>query len=481
MAANLAAMRAAFTRLAFSQQAAVALVDEQGLDDLGEVARLDDASVVNLCNTVRRPGGVIIGPDNVPLPNPGIPISARAERNLSSLAFWARHRVRISRPATPADVTVEAVDSLVELRTREKTFVRPTEKPKINHKDWFHTMELIQEYCAQSPGVTKIPLAYVLREDVEVPNHEADPSTNYSFHQLEMIRRAPHGTATYKEDCEAVFGVIQQMCENDASYIHIKPAFRERDGRMAYMLLNDHYLGKGASNQIITLATRKLESLTYNGKDSRRFTFETYVAQHKTQHAILDTFHERGLHPGIDEPSKVRYFLNGLSDQRLEAPKSGILASPELFGSFNKASEHCASFLALKAATAPTNRVQISSVETVNDDKDKVEIRYYSKDEYKQLSDKQKLKLKELRAKKKGTKQQQPPKAHKANSKTLQKKFKRLTKQISAIKAQIKPVAESDESESDEEDEIRPLKPPGPGAGGGNRSNPALQRGKTRK
>ena len=178
MAANLAAMHGAFARIGFTQQGAVALVDDQGLGTLEAVAKLDDAMVSNLCQMVRCPGGQV-AVRNAMVPNPGTPVSQMAELNMHSLALWVRHRDRISCPHVPADVTVPIINALADLQKREKNWSKPTDKPKINHQDWFQMLELIQEYFAQSPGVTCIPLAYVLREEINVLDHAEDPADNY--------------------------------------------------------------------------------------------------------------------------------------------------------------------------------------------------------------------------------------------------------------------------------------------------------------
>jgi hypothetical protein len=49
---ELVASRAAFVRLGFTPQASKALVDEQGLDSLDEIKRLDDNVVSEHCKTI---------------------------------------------------------------------------------------------------------------------------------------------------------------------------------------------------------------------------------------------------------------------------------------------------------------------------------------------------------------------------------------------------------------------------------------------
>lgn len=54
---NNAVMRAAMTRIGFTEAAAQALVEEQGIDSLEEVKLLTDDEIESLCRVIRRPGG----------------------------------------------------------------------------------------------------------------------------------------------------------------------------------------------------------------------------------------------------------------------------------------------------------------------------------------------------------------------------------------------------------------------------------------
>ena len=108
--ANIAAMRAMFERLGFTQRGAVVLTTTQGFDSLQELGYLKDGDVTDLCKALRRPGGTIPDPNaaagaDVPqVPNPGVSVSMMAETNLKLACFLVRHLARVSRTAQPADI-----------------------------------------------------------------------------------------------------------------------------------------------------------------------------------------------------------------------------------------------------------------------------------------------------------------------------------------------------------------------------------------
>ena len=114
-----------------------------------------------------------------------------------------------------ANIDVAAVRALKDLRLAEENHTNPTEKPTINANNWPKTLEEIEEYLRNHLSQTKIPLAYIVRRNEEVPNHNGDPQANYPIIQDEMIRRATHRddarnyTPLYNVDNRRVWNLIQ--------------------------------------------------------------------------------------------------------------------------------------------------------------------------------------------------------------------------------------------------------------------------------
>ena len=75
-------MRAAMVRIGFSEQAAQALVEDQGLSTLEEIKLLSDDEIESLCKVIHRPGGMIPQPGGAAgaaaIHNPGVPVNLRA-------------------------------------------------------------------------------------------------------------------------------------------------------------------------------------------------------------------------------------------------------------------------------------------------------------------------------------------------------------------------------------------------------------------
>jgi hypothetical protein len=102
-------------------------------------------------------------------------------------------------------------------------------------------------------------------------------------------------------------------------------------------LLFDHFLGANNVGNLATAAEERLQSTKYSG-DKRNFDFEMYVRIQTEQYSILNGLIVHG-YSGIDESSKVRLLLAGITTSNYDVVKSQILASPALKMSFEKSVE----------------------------------------------------------------------------------------------------------------------------------------------
>jgi hypothetical protein len=485
--AEIAALRTALQRMGFSAEAAGNLTDVQGLDSLNEFELLDDDEVANLCKTVRRPGGAtVVGGNQVP--NPGIMVTPRAETNLKLMVYFLRYRTRTSRPVTAADITLERVRALKDHRKSEKEHT-DVDAPSINNKDWPKTIESIEEFLRGRLGVTKIPLAYVIRDDVTTPDAADDPPTNYISRNDELIHRAPiqdaNGdlTATYLTDRATVWELISEICRDHDCFSYIRPAQRSRDGRMAFHGLKGHYLGVNSVDNMSSEAERKLSSASYHG-ETRRWTFERYVKVHVDQHAILNGLRQHG-YSGIDERSKVRILLNGIKTNKMDTVKTTIMADATLRNDFDRCVNLFKDFILQTGMSQNVRDANVSALHSggpsdsgssngnrnVEPDMT-VEDRYYTSKEYKNLTKEKRLGLKrkrEQRGHKSGSKQRGGRKTLAIDKRTI----KAIATEI-ANTVNITDGNNTTDDESDSENEDR--RPTKVNKRERNRDNGALQR-----
>eukprot|EP00978_Attheya_sp_CCMP212_P020485 scaffold58700_cov53-Attheya_sp.AAC.2 len=136
----------------FTNAASDVIVDEQGVDQLSEIMILTDEEIGSLCKVVRHPGGAVPNSNTHVEGQPatytarGERISMIAESNLKLASYYLCHQERISRTVGYADVTLDSVRNLRDLKQYEKDHVDLTStQPTIDTKDWSATMEGIEE------------------------------------------------------------------------------------------------------------------------------------------------------------------------------------------------------------------------------------------------------------------------------------------------------------------------------------------------
>lgn len=495
---NNAVMRATLTRIGFSEAAAQAIVEEQGIDSLDEIKLMNDDEVASLCNIVRRPGGMIPaaggGPGAAAVQNPGVPVNQRAEGHLKLLSFYLRHQARVSRNVVAADVTLESIRSVRDLREFESTYKAPTEAPTINAKDWPKTMETIEEYLRSYLGERKIPLAYVIRKDAEVPTDEDEAI--YPTIQDEMIARAPHFSLnaanvrvpdpTYLVNREKVWDIISKITREHSCWTYVKPAQRTRDGRMAFLGLQQHFLGPNNVDNMATLAEDKLKNTVYNG-EQRRWDFERYVNVHKQQHSIMEGLLEHG-YTGIDPRSKVRFLLDGIKTDKFDAVKTRIMSDERLRNDFDACVTLYQDYIRQTSKSKTGSTVNISEVKVQGGNKRKasaIEDRYYTKEEYNELFPEQKKELAAKRQKRghkpgaKDSKVKGTGGGSAKGNKDVIKNLRAVNRQVAQLAKQMGKAGVNDDdtdssthSGSVEQDKDKDKKK------GSNRNNPSLTRQK---
>jgi hypothetical protein len=190
----------------------------------------------------------------------------------------------------------------------------------INDKDWPRTLEKIKQYLASQYGGTGATLDYVVRPDIEVKPEAEDPAEGYETEDQEMTAKAPHTGRSFVNDRRKVWDIMSSICGKHSCFVYIKPALWTRNGREAYMLLFDHFLGTNIVGNMASAAETNLTGTLYN-VEKKRFTWETYVRIHTEQHSVLNELKDYG-YAGIDDLSKVRHLLKGIKTTGLDVCKT---------------------------------------------------------------------------------------------------------------------------------------------------------------
>jgi hypothetical protein len=223
---------------------------------------------------------------------------------------------RVPRQPTHTAINLVLVRSYCDQQLHEVGFKKTDEEPEINDKDWPRTLEKIKKCLASQYGVTGDTLDYVVRPDIAVKPEAEDPAENYETVDQEMTARAPATGRSFVDGRRKAWDIMSSICGKHSCFVYIKPALRTRNGRDAYMLLFDHFLGPNNVGNMASEADTKLTGTLYNG-EKKRFTWESYVRIHNEHHSVLNGLKHYG-YAGIYESSKVRHLLKRIKTTELD-------------------------------------------------------------------------------------------------------------------------------------------------------------------
>ena len=92
-----------------------------------------------------------------------------------------------------------------------------------------------------------------------------DPRPAYPIIAAEMIRRATHNSIVYRSDNQKVWDIIAQITRDQECWTYVKPAQHTHNGRAAFFMLYDYYLGANNVNNMASDAEYKLRNVHYQG------------------------------------------------------------------------------------------------------------------------------------------------------------------------------------------------------------------------
>jgi hypothetical protein len=176
---------------------------------------------------------------------------------------------RVQREPVANAINLVLVCSYLDQQQHEVSFKKTAEEPVINDKDWPRSLETIKEYLFSQYGVTGATLDYVVRPYIEVKPEAEDPAEGYETLDQEMTAKAPHMGQAFVNDKDKVWDIISNICAKYFCFVYTKPALRTRNGREAYMLLFDHFLGHNNVGNMASVAATKLTGTLYNGEKKR--------------------------------------------------------------------------------------------------------------------------------------------------------------------------------------------------------------------
>ena len=240
------------------QHATVVQLALEGIQTVDDLADFDKEALQQLADNLRRPGGKVPNPDpgaaaGSTIPTPAFVFGAKSQKRLGIACELVRYYDTVGRDLTAANMRWNNVIKNFEKQwkaLKPKKDDDTLDVPKISKAlpiiKW---TEEFQGHLHRVIGVTMIPLAYVTRQDEDVPA-VAHPlmagqphSEAHGSMEGEMIAWASHTHAMFRDDNAAVYYALEEATRSTSYAASIKPFQRTKNGRGALQALTNQYTG----------------------------------------------------------------------------------------------------------------------------------------------------------------------------------------------------------------------------------------------
>ena len=441
-------------------------IQEEGLSVLVDLLEFDESGIKTLCASVRKPGGMIVDPNdpNRQIVDPGYHIPAICEKRLKWAAYGARIYQMVGR-----EINYDSLNRL-RLKAFERHSILMTdhedpEKLPVVSKTFgiVKAMDLVPGHLRDRLGSRNIPLSYIIRDEVTPPalrplKLDDCVGEEYSSLAEELVIHTPHVGSEYVEDNTKVFQIIQDMVQGTSFESSIKSFQRSRNGRGAYRALCQHNLGSSKWDKIIEEAETYVMKREWNGKNYR-FTLRNHINKHREAHNEMMRASQFVEYELPNEHTRVGRLIKSIvnRDPSIVSAVTHIQGNTEQRNDF----ELAADFLLLTAPKLKENpqNHRISAIKAQKNQKhglgkSGVEFRYHSRQEYHKLNKAQKKELSEWRKGKDRSKDNTPT-SHQVS--VLQQQVTEMREQAEIMRATIASLTTRDASDAPRQPLTNPL------------------------
>ena len=427
-------------------------IQEEGLQAITDLVEFDDDGIKSVCSSVRKPGGLIDDPNNPGqhIVNPGFNIPAICEKRLKVACYAAKSYALIGRTINQDGLNRDRLKLFEQHRKLIKEHNDPDKMPSVDKSfGIIKAMDLLPSHLRDRLGVRKVPLSYVIRDDeapAPIGNLAPDKATAAEYTSIaeELIACVPLSGDQYNEDNAKVFQIIQDMVNGTSFESSIKAHQRRRDGRAAYLALCQHNLGSSKWDKVVEEAEAYMMRREWTGKNYR-FSLKQHISKHRESFNEMVHASQFISYEVPNEHTGVGRLIKSIQsrDPAIVSALTHIQGNTAQRDDF----ELAADFLLL---TAPKHKEltegsqRISAVKSSSNNNNKnvgktgIELRYYTKDEYRNLTKAQKKELQEWRKKSKAN----DPNAHKVAA--LEQQLKEMREQTEALRSTIASLSTSE-------------------------------------
>ena len=198
-----------------------------------------------------------------------------------------------------------------------------------DERKWPEWEKAFVNYLSVIPGISGIPLAYIVREQEE-PNEDSI----YATFNERVIKRAPLRGQYYIANAKRVHNLLVGFLQGENTENWIRAIAKYQDGRKNMIALRRHYAGEGDSTRRISDAKKIQATLHY--KTERALPFNKFLDSFQRMFTIFEEENK-----SLTERAKVDELLTKVQNSSLSAAVAHLRYQLNTSGiSFTVAANH---------------------------------------------------------------------------------------------------------------------------------------------
>jgi len=268
-----------------------------------------DNEGVSILNHFRRLHSSVIHTIFTRMDTAGIPSTAIQISLIKSLHHYVKRMAQLGIPINPIAITFELLEVENALMEDSKAAATTTSKPRIgkDHTKWRAFRDVFTNYLYSIKGARGVPLSYVIRWD------------GLQLEINDPIYTTPHNRELWKADNAEVFNILKRCALGGPGEVYVKGHAKSRNGRHAFLELNDIYDGATVIATKSSAAWKTICSTKFTGKRPN-FDFQAYRSA--MDEAFRD-LHECGTR--LNDADKVQFLLQGMEGEDARAIRDGMV------------------------------------------------------------------------------------------------------------------------------------------------------------
>ena len=221
-------------------------MQQEGIQLVANLADFEKQSLQQLADNLRKSGGRIADPNpnaalGATIPIPAFTYGDKSQKSLTVACDLIRFYQTVGRDLTAANIQWNQVMRNFEIQWKALKDSKDEDDPDVpkitKALPIIKWTEAFQDFLNRVIGARMIPLAYVIRNDPQVPGlaptlaPNQPHSTEHGSVEGELIARASHTHATFRDVNSVVYYHLEEATRGTTYAASIKPFQRGQDGR----------------------------------------------------------------------------------------------------------------------------------------------------------------------------------------------------------------------------------------------------------